>query len=111
MKKLFTGICAAALIFSLSVSSAFAAGPRCGRNNACKTPASITQACKAECNYVDDDNDGICDNRQSGSNTCSGRYNFVDEDGDGICDNQGTSGCTGNGTGVNAQRKCGRNRR
>ena len=71
MKELFTGICAAALIFSLSVSSAFAAGPRCGRNNACKTPASITQACKAEFNYVDDDNDGICDN-------------------------QGTSGCTGN---------------
>lgn len=86
MKKLFTGICAATLIFSLSVSSAFAAGPRCGRNNACKTPASITQACKAECNYVDDDNDGICDN-------------------------QGTSGCTGNGKGTNAQRKCGRNRR
>ena len=90
MKKLFTGICAVALIFSLSVSSAFAASPRCGRNNACKTPASITQACKAECNYVDDDKDGICNNRQSGSNTCSVRYNFVDEDGDGICDNQGS---------------------
>lgn len=86
MKKIFTGICAAALIFSLSVSSAFAAGPRCGRNSSCKTPASITQACKAECNFIDDNKDGICDN-------------------------QGLSGCTKNGTGANAQRKCGRNRR
>ena len=47
--------------------------------------------------YVDNNNDGICDNY----NTSQGggrhhRYNYIDSDDDGVCDNYG-SHCGGNG--------------
>ena len=59
-------------------------------------------------NFVDNNDDGICDNFASG-NTSRGngqgnRQNFVDSNGDGVCDNMG-SGC-GRGAG---QGRCGRN--
>lgn len=52
-------------------------------------------------NFVDEDNDGICDNRtedcpNGGQNR--GNANFVDEDGDGICDNR-TEDCPNGGQG------------
>ena len=49
--------------------------------------------------YVDEDNDGICDNKgenRIGNGVGAG---FVDEDNDGICDNKGEN-CTGNGVGA-----------
>ncbi len=39
-------------------------------------------------NFVDENNDGICDNRAN----CQGQ-NFVDEDNDGVCDRR--EGCQG----------------
>ena len=68
MKRVLVGIAAAALVLSVSVTGAFAAGWGHGRN------------------YTDANGDGVCDNYTGG-----GRY-FVDANGDGVCDN-----CTGCG--------------
>lgn len=69
MKKIIAGILAAALVLSVGIVSAFAAGPDTGRN------------------FVDADNDGVCDLMRS---NCA----YVDADGDGICGNYGTgAGC------------------
>lgn len=55
-------------------------------------------------NYIDNDNDGVCDNRVNNSNFGNGnRNNFVDNDNDGVCDNreiQGNGNC-GKGGNVN----------
>ena len=43
--------------------------------------------------FVDENDDGICDNYVEGQRKGLGngtRVNFVDADGDGVCDNQGT---------------------
>ena len=63
MKKILMGTAIAALVLTVGVTGAFAAGGR---------------------NYVDANGDGICDNR---GNYCR----FVDTDGDGVCDYHGTS--------------------
>ena len=70
MKKIIAGILAAALVLSVGIVSAFAAGPDTGRN------------------FVDADNDGVCD--LMGSN-CA----YVDADGDGVCVNCGFRGGRG----------------
>ena len=63
MKKILMGTAIAALVLTVGVTGAFAAGGR---------------------NYVDANGDGICDNR---GNYCR----FVDAGGDGVCDYHGTS--------------------
>lgn len=64
MKKILMGTAVTALVLTVGLTTAFAAGGRY---------------------YVDANGDGICDNR--------GSYcRFVDADGDGVCDYQGT-GC------------------
>ena len=62
MKKLFSGVLAAAVVLSLGAAAASAAG--LGRGPY----------------FTDADGDGICDNAGS---MCA----YVDEDGDGVCDN------------------------
>lgn len=53
--------------------------------------------------YVDADNDGVCDNCAANQGACPG---YADTDNDGVCDNYGTGahhGCgAGNGTGNGA---------
>ena len=49
--------------------------------------------------FVDKNNNGVCDNRETKMKTGKG-VNFVDKNGDGICDNKGTNckrGGKGNG--------------
>ena len=58
--------------------------------------------------FVDKNNNGICDNRETKMKSGKG-VNFVDKNGDGICDNKGTNckrgggkgngNCCGNGNG------------
>ena len=43
-------------------------------------------------NYVDADNDGVCDNRPANGAGCGQGAGFVDADGDGVCDNKGAGG-------------------
>lgn len=85
MKKVILGAVTAAVILSLGVTTALAAGPGCGR----------CFADGGECVYADTDGDGVCDNcgtyHRCGT---AGGGNFVDADGDGICDNYGSGqGC------------------
>lgn len=79
MKKLVSGIIVSALVISTGTVGAFAAYH--GRQNQ-------TNKINKTTNFVDTNNDGICDNQGAGGN---GLY-FVDANGDGICDNQGTGG-------------------
>ena len=77
MKKMVMGTVSAALVLSLAVTGAFAAGNGRGRN------------------YVDANGDGVCDNYGTGR----GQY-FVDADGDGVCDNCTQQGlCPRDGSG------------
>ncbi len=89
---------------SVDYASAFS------RNNAqaaekSSTVTVISQA-NSRGNFVDDNNDGICDNY-----TGSGNGNFVDNDNDGICDNYADGACPQNGAGNGHHRGngCGRN--
>ena len=77
MKKILMGGVVIALVLTVGLTTAFAAGGR---------------------NYVDVNGDGTCDNR--------GTYcRYVDANGDGVCDNYGTNcrnsntGCRGWGRG------------
>ena len=77
MKKLVSGVIISALVITAGTASAFAYH---GRYN---------QTYKLNQNYVDLNNDGICDN----NNVTGGNgLNFVDANGDGICDNNGACG-------------------
>ena len=74
---------AAALLLSIGVTGAFAAGSGWGRH------ANWSDSCPAagaSCRY-DADGDGLCDNRGAGAN-------YVDANGDGVCDHGGGSRCS-----------------
>ena len=85
MKKWILGVLAAALTLGALVTTVSAAG-RNGRGS-CDGTGAV-------CAYVDENQDGICDRRDSacGAQECRG-----DLDGDGVCDYAG-SGCTNAGT-------------
>lgn len=80
MKKMVMGTISAALVLSMAVTGAFAAGYGNGRRR----------------NFVDANGDGVCDNYGTGR----GQY-FVDANGDGVCDNYGTGCGRGQGRGCN----------
>ena len=80
MKKTFLGVLGTAVLLSMCVTTAFAAGPGCGRW------------------FTDADGDGICDNAGA---MCA----FVDADGDGVCDNLGSG--QGRGSGYGFRGGCG----
>ena len=53
--------------------------------------------------FVDADGDGVCDNNCGlgrGGCGCGGNGNFVDEDDDGVCDNSGINGRDSDGDGI-----------
>ena len=82
MKKMVMGTISAALVLSMAVTGAFAAG--CGNDRGR--------------NFVDANGDGVCDNYGTGTGCGRGQY-FVDADGDGVCDNYGTGAGCGQGRG------------
>lgn len=123
MKRIITGIAASALVLSLCVTGALAAGHGYGgghhgtaRTTWSQNTAGWTGVCghhSAACGgYADADGDGICDNcgagcggyvDANGDGVCDNcgaarGWRYVDADGDGVCDNYGTgwhSGCGG----------------
>ncbi len=72
------------------------------QNNVSKTDSSKVNSKKCP-NYVDKNNDGVCDNWQSSkTNQTVKSKNYVDANKDGICDNRqnnNTRNCCGNGYG------------
>ena len=84
MRKALLGAVTAAIILSLEVTSAFAAGPGCGRGFVDADGDGVCDNASSRCIYVDEDGDGVCDN-------VSSRCIYVDEDGDGVCDTCGAS--------------------
>ena len=94
MKKVRTGILAAALLLSIGVTGAFAADPGWGRHTGWN---SICPAAGSSCRY-DADGDGFGDNCRAGA--CGTGVNYVDADGNGVCDHFEGSHC-GCGYGLN----------
>ena len=83
MKKLLSGVIISALVITAGTVSAFAYH---GTQNQIYKFNKIT-------NYVDLNNDGICDNKYN----CGKGLYFIDANGDGICDN--LDSCPKDGTG------------
>lgn len=100
-KKVLVGILIGLVVLAVGATSAFAAGTGgwhhlSGGRGSCDGTGICTNCgstgCHGSC-YVDDDNDGICDNRDTaacancGSANCDGTC-YTDADNDGVCDNQ-----------------------
>lgn len=96
MRKLLTGIAAITLVISVSGATAFAAGGDCGRNYVDNDNDGVCDYYNTSCQFIDNDGDGVCDNY--GSNGCGNGVGYVDADGDGICDNY-TADISQNGSG------------
>ena len=103
MKKMIFGAVSAALVLSMAVTGAFAAGHGTDRrqyfadvdgDGVCDNRGTSHGQY-----FVDADGDGVCDNYGTGR----GQY-FVDVDGDGVCDNYGTGRGCGQGQGRNCRR-------
>lgn len=77
MNKIWKGMIAGALVLTIGATTAFAAG---GWHHAASRSWSGCQG--SDCQYVDADGDGICDNRGTGCR-------YTDADGDGVCDYYG----------------------
>lgn len=92
MKKVRTGILATALLLSIGVTGAFAAGSGWGRHAACNGAGTPTGTA---CRYIDADGDGICDNCGTGQG-CTGLY-YADADSNGVCDHFEDGGHCGRG--------------
>ncbi len=93
MKRMVTGILILALVLSIGIATAYAAGPRRGRNYVDADQDGVWDFVGSQCNWQDANGDGICDNcgmRQGNCQQGSGRgLGYVDQDGDGVCDNCG----------------------
>lgn len=108
MRKTLLSAVGLVLALSMGVTTAFAAGPGCGRNFVDTDGDGICDNAGSMCIYADADEDGICDNCGSYhwcgmAGTGSGR-NFVDVDGDGVCDHYGTGQGSGCGRGFRGGR-------
>ena len=69
------------------------------QENTKKVTVNTEQTTVTPGQFVDKNNNGICDNRENKLKTGKGA-NFVDKNGDGVCDNKGTNckrGGKGNG--------------
>lgn len=83
MKKMITLGAAIACTLVLGASTVLASDMK---ENATNTNQGV--------NYVDDNQDGVCDNKGEGK-----RQNFIDENKDGVCDRKGSGmgkGCRRN---------------
>lgn len=60
---------------------------------------SVCEYCGVNCQYVDEDGDGVCDNYNNCADSDGSMgQNYVDEDNNGICDNFEAGECLGNGS-------------
>ena len=85
LTKTTAGILAAVMMLSVGTVSVFAAGSGRGKNFVDTDNNGICDYSDSICRFTDADNDGICDYSGSGCR-------YTDTDNDGICDHAG-SGC------------------
>ena len=80
------------LFLATAITMIFALQSNAQNANTANQPAQKQAAANATGrNYVDKDNNGVCDNL--GTRSGNGRgANFVDKNGDGICDNRANAG-------------------
>ena len=90
-KKLIPAALTLALVLAVCVTGAFAAHGGFGRGSG--TCLSSGQ------NFIDEDGDGLCDNRAGGQCLNGGRC-VNDLDGDGLCDNWASRPMDGTGLGA-----------
>lgn len=86
MKRVLTGILILILVLALCMATAYAVGPRRGRNYVDTDRDGVCDLAGSQCNWQDANGDGICDNCGRNPVGCLG---YADQDGDGICDNCG----------------------
>ncbi len=86
MKRVLTGILILILVLALCMATAYAVGPRRGRNYVDTDRDGVRDLAGSQCNWQDANGDGICDNCGRNPVGCLG---YADQDGDGICDNCG----------------------
>ena len=104
MKKVFSGILAAAIVLSMSLAAGFAAGPGYGRHFADADGDGVCDNAGSQCAYTDADGDGFCDICGAAHTQPGG--NFTDADGDGVCDNYQSG--QGRSCGYGRGGRCGR---
>ena len=80
MKKWLVSIICLILVLTAVTIPVSAIADGGNRNNAYNQ-----RQCEYKENFIDEDGDGICDNKKE---QCSRGENFIDEDGDGVCDNK-----------------------
>lgn len=107
MKKSLLGVLSTAIVLSVCATTAFAAGPGCGRHFVDADGDGVCDNAVGGCVYADADGDGLCDvcGVEHGSCLTGEGAAFVDADGDGVCDNCGAyhrCGTTGDGNFVDA---------
>jgi len=80
------------LFLATALTMIFAVQANAQSNATANQPAQKQKAVNsASGNFVDKDNNGVCDNFESRSGNGQGA-NFVDKNGDGICDNRANVG-------------------
>lgn len=89
MKKIILIASAFVIVCLMTVTGIFAGGPSETTNQTASSNNENTMKENAGQNYVDANQDGICDNKDD-SNQCQ---NYVDIDQDGVCDNQTNEQC------------------
>lgn len=94
MKKKLLAILATGAALSMGAAVAFIAGPAMGTTADAEENSAVNKP--AACAFVDEDGDGVCDNKGNGQGLGNCGKNFVDEDGDGVCDNKGNGQGRGN---------------
>ena len=93
-------------IMMLLVFTAFSQTNPTDSSNQKKTTDNISSV-NIKPNYVDNNNDGICDNRtNNGNNQFKGR-NFIDVNKDGICDHRQNNERKGNCCNYKGKKCCG----
>ena len=86
MKRILITLISAAMVTAIAAGSTLAFSAKENKNG-------------NSVGYVDADNDGVCDNRNSGKG-------FVDADNDGVCDNRNSENCNNGGCKNGSGRNC-----
>ncbi|MGM9548416.1 MAG: hypothetical protein ACI3V5_01015 [Faecousia sp.] len=112
MKRIMTGILAAALVFWAGTTQAFASGRGHGHHTAAVKQSCVCDFAHVTCSFADQDGDGVCDVCAKNADECGCGRSCADADQDGICDYKACAFADENADGIcdrcgKAAGKCG----